>query len=99
MDNQIAYVCKEFKITEEELFTKRRFRKIADARAVLYNIMDETCANRISKRLAEEKNFHIHRASVSPAIKNGLTYYFKLINKYKIDLQHGKQNLRDVKQD
>jgi hypothetical protein len=96
MDDQIAYVCKEFGISEEQLFTKRRFRNIADARSVLYNILGEKCANRVSIRLAKEKNFHIHRASVAPAIKNGLTYYSKLINNYKLDLPNGKQNLRDA---
>lgn len=88
MDNQIKFVCREFGISEDQLFDKRRFRKIADARAVLYNIMDQPNANQKAIVLEEKRGFVISRSAIMKAIDNGLTFYSELINKYKLNSRH-----------
>jgi hypothetical protein len=63
MDNYIKYVCKRFRISQQQLLSHSRKREIVDARSVLYAILPGTYVD-VMHRMRVLYRFEISRSSI-----------------------------------
>ena len=83
-DLKIEYVCKEFAITKEQLFSKSRKREIADARSVLYALMG-TNSYVIGKTLLEDYQWQISASGILNGIAMANKYLKSVVDGYSIE--------------
>lgn len=85
MDNKIAFVCEQFKIAPELLFSKSRLREFTDARFLLYALWYEGNLNGTKKALKQRYNHNISSAGIKYGVSRARKFHSHLISIYQRD--------------
>ena len=82
MDKKLAYVCKHFNLTRDEVFTPKPARPYTDARAVLYALYYEGSLYGVQKVMKDKYAFKIARMGISKGLDNVKRNYSHIVANY-----------------